>query len=175
LHAVVGTKTNVIAACKVGKAGSSDTGHFPPLATETVKNFTVAEMSADKAYTTYVNFELAEKLGFKFYSSFKVNAVGQRGGAYARALHLMQLNKEDYDAHYHKRSNVESAFSALKRKMGADLRSKNDRAMRNETYAKVVAYNITCVIGAMYELGISPLMGCTKSLAAAHKVAYGED
>lgn len=35
--------------------------------------------------------------------------------------------------------------------------------MRNETLAKIVAYNITCVIAAMYELGIQPLLGCTNT------------
>ena len=87
----------------------------------------------------------------------------------------MMLNREEYDRHYHKRSNVESAFSAIKRKFGADLRSKTDRAMKNEALAKIVAYNICCVIGAMYELGVSPIMGCTQSLAAAHQIAYGTE
>jgi hypothetical protein len=33
------------------------------------------------------------------------------------------------------------------------------RAMRNECLAKQVAWNITCVIHAMYELGIAAMMG----------------
>jgi hypothetical protein len=41
---------------------------------------------------------------------------------------------------------------------GEALRSKTDRAMKNETLAKLVAWNITCVIHAMYELGIAPTM-----------------
>jgi len=28
--------------------------------------------------------------------------------------------------------------------------------MRNEVYCKLVCQNLTCVIGAMYELGIAP-------------------
>ena len=65
-------------------------------------------------------------------------------------------NREEYGRHYHQRSNVESTFSAIKRKFGEALRSKTDRAMKNETLAKVVSHNICCVISGMYELGIDP-------------------
>lgn len=58
--------------------------------------------------------------------------------------------------YYHKRSNVESSFSALKRKFGEALRSKTDLAKKNELLAKVVCHNITCVIHEMYALGIDP-------------------
>lgn len=58
--------------------------------------------------------------------------------------------------HYHKRSNAESTFSAVKRKFGEALRSKTDLAMKNEILAKVICHNLSCVIHGMYELGIDP-------------------
>lgn len=175
LHAVIGTKTNVVAACKVMDAGSADSKQLPSLARDTATNFNMRELSADKAYSSRSNFDAVDATGATFYPAFKRNAVGDpKNPAFNRAFHLMQLNREEYDRHYHRRSNAESAFSALKRKMGADLRSKTERAMKNETLAKVVAYNITCVIAAMYELGVSPVMGCTNTLAAARKQEYGE-
>jgi hypothetical protein len=58
--------------------------------------------------------------------------------------------------HYHKRSNVESTFSAVKRLFGEMVRSKTDTAQKNEALCKFVAYNITCLIHAAYELGITP-------------------
>jgi hypothetical protein len=82
------------------------------------------------------------------------------------------INREEYEQHYHKRSNVESTFSAVKRKFGESLRSKTDRSMRNESLAKLVAHNITCVIGAMYELGIDPTMGCTKTNQPAQILSF---
>lgn len=47
-------------------------------------------------------------------------------------------------------------LSAIKRKFGDSLRSKTWLAMENEILAKVVCFNLTCVIQAMYELGIDP-------------------
>jgi len=70
--------------------------------------------------------------------------------------HLFSLNREDYLRHYHKRSNVESTFSAVKRKFGEMVRSKTETAQTNEVLCKFVCQNVTCLISAMYELGITP-------------------
>ena len=51
---------------------------------------------------------------------------------------------------------MESTFSICKAKFGDSLQSKTDVAMKNETLAKLVCYNVRCVIQAMHELGISP-------------------
>jgi len=59
--------------------------------------------------------------------------------------------------HYHKRSNVESTFSMIKRTFGDSLRSRTDTAMRNETLCKVLAHNLVVLIHEMYELGIDPV------------------
>ena len=59
-------------------------------------------------------------------------------------------------AHYHKRSNVESTFSMIKRKFGDSLRRKTDTAQVNETLAKVLCHNLVVLIHEMYELGIEP-------------------
>jgi hypothetical protein len=63
---------------------------------------------------------------------------------------------DDFLAHYHKRSNVESTFSAIKRKFGDAVRSKTDTSMMNEALAKIVCHNLCCVIQEWYELGIDP-------------------
>ena len=69
-------------------------------------------------------------------------------------FHLYNFNRDDYLAHYHKRSNVESTFSMMKAKFGDSLRSKTDTAMVNEALCKVLCHNICCLIQSMYELGI---------------------
>jgi hypothetical protein len=61
--------------------------------------------------------------------------------------------------HYHTRSNVESAFSAIKRKFGDSLRSKTDVAMVNESLCKILCHNVCCLISAMYEVDIYPFLG----------------
>jgi transposase len=63
---------------------------------------------------------------------------------------------------YHKRSNVESTFSAIKRVFGDFVRSKNKTAQINEVLLKIICHNIRQIIFAMFELGIDPnLEGAT--------------
>ena len=59
--------------------------------------------------------------------------------------------------HYHRRSNVESCFSAIKRKFGDGVRSKGDVAMKNEVLCKLLAHNICVLIQEQHELGIDPI------------------
>jgi len=55
-----------------------------------------------------------------------------------------------------KQSNVESAFSAMKRKFGDSVRSKTDTAMVNEVLCKILCHNLVVLIHEMHELGIDP-------------------
>ena len=82
---------------------------------------------------------------------------GNGGGTWAKMYHYFQFKREDFLAHYHKRSNVESTFSMMKRKFGDSLRSKTDVAMVNETLCKVLCHNLVVLIHEMYELGIDPV------------------
>lgn len=77
--------------------------------------------------------------------------------AWQKAFHLFQANREAFDANYHKRSNVESVFSALKRKFGENIRSRTPTAQINEVLCKLIAYNLTVVVHEMFENGISPV------------------
>ena len=69
---------------------------------------------------------------------------------------LFLYRREEWLQRYHLRSNVESAFSMMKRKFGDFVRSKTDVAMVNETLCKVLAHNLVVLIHEMYELGIEP-------------------
>ena len=71
--------------------------------------------------------------------------------------HYFNFRKQEFLQHYHKRSNVESTFSMMKRKFGDSLRSKTDVAMVNETLCKVLSHNLVVLIHEMYELGIDPV------------------
>ncbi len=79
--------------------------------------------------------------------------------------HLFCLSREDYLRHYHKRSNVESTFSMVKRKFGDSLRSKSETALLNETLAKLLCHNLCCLISAWYELGIEPIFGALQPMS----------
>jgi len=65
------------------------------------------------------------------------------------------LCREEYLWHYHQRSNVESTFSAIKRKVGDSLRSKGDVSMVNEVLCKILAHNICCCIAECTRWGSS--------------------
>ena len=69
---------------------------------------------------------------------------------------MFMLRKEEFEAHYHLRSNVETTFSAWELKFGDSLKSKNLIAQKNELCCKAIAYNITVLIHEMFELGIKP-------------------
>jgi transposase len=91
------------------------------------------------------------------YIPFKTNSVATRGGSvWARLYHFYNFRRDEFLAHYHKRSNSESTFSMIKAKFGERLRCKTQQAQFNEALCKVLAHNLCCVIQSMYELGIEP-------------------
>lgn len=92
------------------------------------------------------------------YIPYKKNATARTGNSvlWKKMFHYIQLNREEFLNHYHKRSNIESTNAAIKRKFGETLKSKNQVAQINELLAKIVAYNLTVVIHEMYENGIKP-------------------
>jgi hypothetical protein len=73
--------------------------------------------------------------------------------------HFFQFIKCDgYLTYYHKRSNVESTFSMVKRKFEDSVRSKTDVAMTNEVLCKIVCHNLCRLIQEEAELGIRPTL-----------------
>lgn len=156
-HVVCGAKTNVIAAAVVLDKDTGDAPQLPPLVNAAAgAGFTIGEVSADKAYGSLANYEAVERVGGTLYAAFKANATGAAGGAYGKMYHYFALHREDFLTHYHKRSNVESTFSMVKRKFGDSVRAKSDLAMKNEVLAKFVCHNLCCVVAAIYERGIDP-------------------
>ena len=158
-HAMTGTTTHVVTGVVIMDKNSADGPHFPPLVKETARNFTIRQMSGDKAYTSTENFQVVEDVGGIAYLSFKPNTTGAIGGIYERMFHLFSLHKEEYLKKYHRRSNIESVFSAVKRVYGDSVRSKTPTAMKNEVLAKLLCHNISQLVHLMYELGIDPAFG----------------
>lgn len=117
---------------------------------------TVKEVPADKAYLSNENLELVESMGATAYIPFKSNSLATGTPLWERMYHFFAFRRDEFLAHYHARSNVESTFSMIKRKFGDAVRAKTDTAMKNEVLAKIVAHNLCCCISAWYELGIEP-------------------
>jgi transposase len=159
VHIICGVKTNVVASAEILGKQANDSPQLPTLVRATAKGFKIAEVSADKAYVGTENFQAVADVGGTLYAPFKTNTTGGVGGIYEKMYHLFCLNREDYMRHYHKRSNIESTFSMVKRKFGDSLRSKTDDAMKNEALAKILCHNLCCLVSAWYELGIEPTFG----------------
>lgn len=177
-HFCVGTKTHVVVDVAVTDGHGGDSPQFAPLVKATAEGFFVNEVSADKAYASKANHWVVASIGGQAIIPFKqgqnapaTGRVGSNKGAppgaaklWRKAYHYFQLNQEEFYARYHKRSNVESVNSAIKRKFGETLKSKNRVAQENELLCKVLAYNLTVLIHEMHESGIraifaAPQMG----------------
>lgn len=156
VHLCCGVKTNVVTAVVIGDKNLGDCPQLPQLTNKTAENFTIREMSADKAYLSADNLELLDQRGIAPYIPFKSNSVLGNTPLWDRMFHYFNLHREEFLQHYHKRSNVESTFSAVKRKLGDAVRSRHETAMKNEVLAKIVCHNLMCVIQEWYELGIDP-------------------
>ena len=157
VHIACGVKTNVVTAVRILDKDAGDCPQFVPLVKETRRHFEIGEVSADKAYASLENFEEIAGCGAQAFIAFKSNATGGVGGMFERAFHFFQFNRDDFLAHYHKRSNVESTFSAIKRKFGDAVMSKGDTGMVNEALCKILCHNLTCLIQEQETLGIVPV------------------
>lgn len=167
-HALVGVETHVFVRVAVTGKDGADIVQFEPLIREAAeRGIHLAEVCADKAYSSRAHYALAKEIGFDLWVPFRSNSTGRRvsrghSGQEARselwrkAFLFFQMRREEFYPKYHRRSNVESVFSALKRKFGDTIRSKNPSAQINELLAKILAYNLTVVIHEMFEHGVVP-------------------
>src|SRR5262249_24224318 len=147
----------VVTAVRILDRDSADVSQFVPLIKETARYFEIDEVSADKAYASLENFEAIAECGGEGFIAFKSITTGGVGGMFEKAFHYFQFNQEDYVARYHKRSNVESTFSAVKRKFGDSVLSRSDAGMVNEVLCKFLCHNLTCLIQEQETLGIVPV------------------
>ena len=185
LHAMVGTVTNVVTDAVVTDGWAGDSPQFVPMLTRTAENFPVAEVSADKAYSSKANLQAAVDLGATPYVPFKANgrqgpvpaihtanipALPGMASAWTKMYHLFAYQRDTFLSHYHRRSNVETTFSMIKRKFGDALRSKSDVGQVNEVLCKVIAHNLCVIISAIHEMGLPVPAFCTENGTAALEI-----
>lgn len=156
-HVMAGVKTNVVTAIEIRGRNAGDAPLFGPLVRTTRKSFTVNEVSADKAYLSGDNIDIASDAGATPFIPFKVDSSEGAGGLWDKMYHYYQTRRDEFLQHYHKRSNAEATFSMIKAKFRDHVRSRSDTAMKNEVLCKVLCHNICCVIQSHCELGIEPV------------------
>jgi transposase len=161
VHLMCGVKTNVVTSIEITDQHSGDCPQFKGLVDATARNFTMNEVSADKAYLSSDNLQTVVNHNAMPYIAFKANSTGNsRSNAqpaiWKRMFHFYSFNQERFMQSYHKRSNVETTFHMIKSKFGDRLRSKTRTAQINEAMCKVLCHNLCCLIQSIYELGIEP-------------------
>jgi transposase len=158
VHLMCGVNTKIVTAVDVSGWAANDTNYFVPLLERTAAHFGVREVSADKAYLSRKNLNAVESIGGMPFIPFKSNIVDPtEAGAWAKMYHLFMYRREQYMEHYHKRSNIETAYSMIKGKFGSALRSKSDTGQINEALCKVLCHNICVLIQAIHALNIEPV------------------
>ena len=97
-HLMVGVKTHVVTAVEATPTESSDNVQFPSLVAQTARQFSVNEISADKAYSSRRSHQAVQEVGGTAYIPFRKDATGtprkQRfDGLWYRAWHLYNFNR----------------------------------------------------------------------------------
>lgn len=158
MHLMCGVKTHVVTSVEISRAKKNDSPYYKPLVDQTAKaGFKMEEVSADKAYLSMKNLKATVAVGATPFIPFKSNSQPDRGSdLWSKMFFFYNYKREEFLAHYHKRSNVETAFQMIKSKFGERLRSKTETAQVNEALTKVLAHNLCVVIQSMYELNITP-------------------
>lgn len=158
VHICTGVNTNIVTDVIITNEHRADSPQFKKLIKNTARNFGIHDVSADMAYCSRANYQLIEDLGGEAFIPFRKNTTPQPKGSkiWRKTFFYFQFHKEEFMKRYHKRSNVESTFAAIKKKFGESIKSKNRIAQENEMLCKIIAYNITALIQVMFEFGITP-------------------
>lgn len=166
-HVCVGVKTNIVTAIRITDENGADSPQFIPLISQTKNSgFKIEEAYGDRAYLSRENLGFVNDMHAIPFIPFKENSKSKPRGSpiWRKMFHYFQYNKDEFLEHYHKRSNVETTFSAIKKKLGETLKSKNHTAQVNELLCKFIAYNILVLIQEMHVLGIRPEFASSTNL-----------
>jgi transposase len=162
--------TKIVTAVDVSGWAANDSPYFVPLLERTAQHFAITKVSADKAYLSHDNLKAVAKHNAMPYIPFKVNTIAPKDNSlWAEMYYYFMHNREEFLTHYHKRSNVETAFSMIKGKFGDSVRSKSDIGQLNEVLCKVLCHNLCVIIQAIHESGIDPTF-CAERLVAQKTV-----
>ena len=155
-HAVCGVKTNIITSVDITDGYVNDQTKFAPLAKDTARNFKIRDFLADKGYLAAKHYNLIKELGGEAFIPFRKNSTGKAKisgvskNAYKIAWRFFKEHREEFLSRYHQRSNIESAFSMIKRRFGNNVKCKKEISQDNEILAKVLAHNICVLVQELF-------------------------
>lgn len=155
VHVICGTDTRIVTDCTIEDVG--DALMFPELVENTAVHFHVEEISADGAYASFKNAKVAEVVGAVPYIPVEDRVTGDTGPEVWRAMvGCFRYREAEFKAHYHRRSNVETVFSSVKRKFGGFVRSRLRTVQENELLAKFILHNLRVCTMGFYTMGDEP-------------------
>lgn len=157
LNLICGTLTHIVTSVEIGGRYSNDNLYFQPLVEDTARQgWKIREVSADAQYISDKNIKLVLLKGGVPYIPFKSNSTTRKSTTWNRLLHYFRFHNDEFSAHYHKRSNVETTFQMIKSKFGERLRSRTETSQINEALLKVLAHNLCVIVQSIFEFGIDP-------------------
>jgi len=160
-HTTIGVKSGTITALNIEIKPGKDNKIFREHVDKTSENFKINEWSGDGMYWCKKNCRKVSERGGKPYFKCKSSWNGKQDGfpSWKEMNKDFVENKEDYDKHYHKRSNVESTNHSKKALHGNSVYSRLPSARINEETLRWINHNISVLNRAMYEWNINPLGG----------------
>lgn len=158
VHLICGAKTNIVTSIAVTDGTGNDSPRLPDLVLQTAKNFRIRDVCADKGYLSRENADTIASVGAIPFIPFKSNSTGKSNGSKAwRKMYLFfQTNHEEFMRRYHQRSNVESTFSMIKRKLGGKLLFKSEVGQVNEALCRILAHNICVLANEYFNMNVEP-------------------
>ena len=154
LSVAVGRKTRVVVSADARVAETHDTKIFPGLLETASQYFTIREILADSGYLSRFNLGLADRLDAIPLIPFKSSTVIPlifTDSAWDKSLRYYLFKRDEFGERYVGRNVVEGAFSAHKRVSQPDLLGRTDPGLVNETYCRLIGYNIARLIHTFYE------------------------
>ena len=158
-HTTIGVKSGTITTLNIEIKPGKDNKIFREHVDKTSENFKVNEWSGDGMYWCKKNCKKVSEKGGKPYFKCKSSWNGKQDGfpSWKEMNKDFVENKEDYDKHYHKRSNVESTNHSKKALHGNSVYSRLPSDRINEETLRWINYNINVLNRAKYEWDINPL------------------
>ena len=159
-HITVGTRSNVVVALDI-RSGRGRDNEILRSHVESVdaRDFPVEEWSGDRLYLTRDNCDAVAAIGAEPWFKLKSNTTARAEGspAWRRMVLSFRDDPDGSNERYHRRSNVESAISAKKRKFASRVRNRSPTSQRLEEGLSWVGYNLSQVPRAYHEFGVRPL------------------
>lgn len=156
LHVAVAVDTHIITAVLTSDAYVNDYNFLRALLRITAASgYEILEVCADKAYLGGENMRAVALLGATPYIMPKARTSSEgKSKVWKDMYELHENDPEEFGAHYHLRSNVETVFSMIKTVFDGSLRAKSKTGQRTELLAKALCHNIRVLIRCMYELNV---------------------